>query len=85
MAQITVPSKARAFSAMASNVDTPQQGSSSAQASPLAADTPMRRPVKLPGPAATAIRLISFAVSPAFFSMLSSSGISVTLWVRPMF
>ena len=40
--------------AIASNVETPQQGSSFAQAKPLAAATPMRTPVKLPGPAATA-------------------------------
>ena len=85
MAQMTVPSKLRAFSAMASSVDTPQQGSSSAQANPLAADTPIRSPVKLPGPAATAINPMSLAVSPAFFSMLSISGIRVTLWVRPIF
>ena len=45
----------------------------------------MRSPVKLPGPAATAINPMSLAVSPAFFSMLSISGIRVTLWVRPIF
>ena len=70
---------------MASNVDTPQQGRSSAQASPLAADMPMRSPVKLPGPAATAINPMSCAVKAACCSMESTNGIRVTLWVRPMF
>ena len=68
---------------MASSVDTPQQGSALAHASPLAADTPMRIPVKLPGPWATAMISISSIVSPAVFSIPSSSGISVTLWVSP--
>lgn len=39
---------------MASSVETPMQGSSLAQASPLAALMPMRSPVKEPGPTATA-------------------------------
>ena len=85
MAQITVPSNAVTFSAMASSVETPQQGRPKAQASPFAADMPMRNPVKLPGPAATAINAISCAVMPAFFSMVSTIGISVTLWVNPRF
>ena len=70
---------------MAASVDTPQQGSSLAQASPLAADTPMRRPVKLPGPLVTAMSPISSSVSPAACSIPSRRGISVTLWVSPRF
>ena len=40
---------------MASRVDTPQQGILLPQAKPLAAATPMRTPVKEPGPSATAM------------------------------
>ena len=46
---------------------------------------PMRSPVKLPGPAATAINLMSCAVKAACCNMESTNGIRVTLWVRPMF
>ena len=69
---------------MASSVDTPVQGFSSAQARPLTIDTPMRMPVKEPGPCATASRSTSLYVSSAFLSMSSPIGSSVLLWVRPL-
>ena len=68
---------------MASSVETPAQGLSPGQARPLAADTPMRRPVKDPGPAATAITSTSDSGTPAMSSIPSSMGIRVRLWVRP--
>lgn len=50
----------------------------------LAAETPMRMPVKDPGPAATATASQSWTVRPVFFSMASTMGIRVRLWVRPV-
>ena len=69
---------------MASRVDTPTQGLSEAQARPLTIDTPMRTPVKEPGPWATASRFTSLRLSSAFLSMSSPMGSSVRLWVRPL-
>ncbi len=84
MAPITTASMWDRGAVMASSVDTAAQGFSKAQARPLAAATPMRRPVKEPGPAATAMTSISWGVSSAFCSMDSTMGISVRLWVRPV-
>ena len=55
-----------------------------AKASPLAALTPMRMPVKEPGPAATAMASQSWTVMPALRSMASTMGIRVREWVRPV-
>ena len=85
MEQTMSPSICRRFWAMASSVDTPQQGLSAAQASPFRADTPIRRPVKLPGPAATASRSMSDSDCSLSRSMASTSGIRVRLWVSPVF
>ena len=74
-----------AVQAMASRVETPAQGFSPGQARPLAAATPMRSPVKEPGPAATAIRSISSNAAPQLSSICSSMGIRVRLWFRPLF
>ena len=85
MEQTMSPSMCLRFWAMASSVDTPQQGLSAAQASPFRADTPIRRPVKLPGPAATASRSMSASDCSLSRSMASTSGIRVRLWVSPVF
>ena len=44
----------------------------------------MRSPVKDPGPAATASTSISATVSPLFFSISSTMGSRVRLWVSPV-
>ena len=54
-------------------------------ASPLAAATPMRTPVKDPGPAATATTSIPSRVRPVFFSRSAAMGIRVAEWVSPLF
>ena len=69
---------------MASRVDTPTQGLSAAQAKPFTVDTPMRMPVKEPGPWATAKRSTLSSDSSAFFSISSAMGSRVRLWVRPL-
>ena len=84
MAQTTVPVRWARGQAMASRVDTPIQGLSAAQARPFTVAMPMRRPVKEPGPAATATASISSRVSSLFFSMSATMGIRVRLWVRPV-
>ena len=84
MAQTTSPSAKAAFRAMAARVDTPTAGMEAAKASPLAAETPIRIPVKDPGPTATATALISAMVISAFFMICSTIGIRVRLWVRPV-
>ena len=66
-------------------MDTSAQGFSSAQARPLAAETPMRTPVNDPGPAATAMTSASSSLAPQRWSICSSMGMRVTLWVRPLF
>ena len=70
---------------MASRVLTPTQGISRPQAKPLAAATPMRTPVKEPGPAATATAPMSFAVRLSCFNRSWAMTIRVWLWVRPVF
>jgi hypothetical protein len=70
---------------MASRVETPTAGFSAAKASPLAAATPMRMPVKDPGPTATATAPQSSRRMPALARMPSTMGIRVRLWVRPVF
>mgnify|MGYP002544351266 CR=1 FL=1 len=52
---------------------------------PFAAATPMRTPVKEPGPAATATALTSATVFPHWRSRFSAMTIRVWLWVRPVF
>ena len=84
MAQTTSPSQKDTFRARAARVDTAAQGLSAAQASPLAAETPMRTPVKDPGPAETATASRSAALMPVFFSRSSTRGIRVRLWVSPV-
>ena len=68
-----------AVQAMASRVDTPAQGLPSDHASPLAAATPMRSPVKEPGPAATATTSTSAGAAPQFFSRSPHMGMRVRL------
>ena len=63
------------FQAMDSKVEQPAQGLvCAAQASPLAVATPMRSPVKDPGPAATAITSRSAGVRPQPCSRCSHHG-----------
>ena len=62
MAAQTWPENPARFQAMDSKVEQPAQGRWAAQASPLAVATPMRSPVKDPGPAATAMRSRSAGV-----------------------
>ena len=50
----------------------------------LAAETPMRMPVKEPGPTATAMASMSDSFKSVFFRMCSTMGIKVRLWVRPV-
>lgn len=84
--QIT-PSKGtpRRFSAIAARVDTAAQGMPRANASPLTAATPMRTPVKEPGPAATASTSISVRAVWLLRSMSCTMGIKVWLWVSRVF
>ena len=84
MAQTISPSAKAAFRAMAASVDTPTAGLSTEKARPLAAETPMRMPVKEPGPTATAMASISDSFKSVFFRMCSTMGIKVRLWVRPV-
>lgn len=85
MAQTISPSMWARPSAIASSVETAAAGSPAANASPFAAATPMRIPVKDPGPTATATAPSSSMRKSAFFSMDSTMGISVRLWVSPVF
>ncbi len=82
---MTRPSRWAKGQAMDSRGGAGAQGLSSGQASPFAVATPMRSPVKEPGPAATAITSTSFRDAPQFFSMLSTRGSRVRLWVSPLF
>ena len=70
---------------MDSSVEQAAQGFSSGQARPFAADTPIRSPVKEPGPAATATTSTSARVWPQCSSMDCTMGIRVREWVRPLF
>ena len=83
-AQISPPTWAHCH-AMDSRVEQGAQGLSSGHASPLAAATPMRTPVKEPGPAATAITSMSCRASPVFFSRSDTMGMRVAEWVSPLF
>ena len=69
---------------MEARVEQPAQGFSAAQAKPLAVATPMRSPVKEPGPAATAMRSTWAGVRPQAFSRSRAMGSRVWLWVRPV-
>ena len=84
MAQTTKPSAKATFRAMAARVETPTAGLSTEKARPLAAETPMRMPVKEPGPTATAMASMSDSFKSVFFRMCSTMGINVRLWVRPV-
>ena len=84
MAAQSSPSRPARFQAMASRVEHPAQGSWAAQARPLAVATPMRSPVKDPGPAATAMRSKSATVRPQWASSSSVMGRRVWLWVKPV-
>ena len=70
---------------MDSRVEQAAQGLFPGQASPLAADTPMRSPVKDPGPAAAAMRSTCSRPTPQRRSRSSAMGSRVTEWVRPLF
>ena len=82
-AAITVPVPTW-LHASASSVETAAQGVLAGKASPFTAHRPMRRPVKLPGPAQTPNRSISAQVLPAALSTASTVGSRVSLWVRPV-
>ena len=69
---------------MASSVETPITGMPAPKARPLAAATPMRMPVKDPGPTATAMASQAARLRSAFFSIPSTMGMRVRLWVRPL-
>ena len=66
---------------MASRVETPQQGVLFGKANPFTQETPMRTPVKEPGPAETASREKSCQDYPKAWSRLSAIGSRVWLWV----
>ena len=86
MAQtISLPSIWARGQAMEARVEQGAHSLSPGQASPFAVATPMRSPVKEPGPAATAITSASSRVCPQFFSMSCTMGSRVRLWVRPLF
>ena len=70
---------------MASRVERPQQGVLWGKARPLTQDTPMRTPVKEPGPSATATAVTSVTVLPHWFSRSWAMTIRVWLWVSPVF
>ena len=69
---------------MLSKVETATQGRSCANAKPFAAATPMRTPVKEPGPALTATASMLSSGTPAFLQSCSAMGMSVWLCVRPV-
>ena len=69
---------------MASSVETPMQGFSAPQHRPLTVDTPMRTPVKEPGPCATAITSTSDRATAVFFNRSSAIGSSVRLCVSAL-
>ena len=80
----SVPSPAATpFQAMAARVETPVAGFSAPQHRPFTAATPMRMPVKEPGPRATATASTSESFVSVFFSMSSTMGSSVRLCVSP--
>ena len=68
--------------AMASSVETAQHGFPSAIAMPFTLETPMRTPVKEPGPAVTAKRSTSSNAVRVQASSCSTMGMSVWLCVR---
>ena len=67
--------------AMASRASTATQGLPAPWASPLAVLTPMRTPVKEPGPVTTAMRSMSCTVSPVAAKAASTMGIRLVEWV----
>src|SRR6056297_4001400 len=67
-----------------SKPDTPIAGTSSPSASPRAAATEMRMPVKFPGPTPTPIRSRSDQVTPASDRISSNRGIRRSAWPRPI-
>ena len=70
--------------AMDSRVEQAAQGLLPGQASPLAAATPIRTPVKEPGPAATATTSTCSREAPHCSSRAAAMGSRVTEWVRPL-
>ena len=70
---------------MDSKVEQGAQSLSSAQARPLAVATPMRSPVKEPGPAATAITSTCSKSVSQLLNRSRAIGSKVRLWVRPLF
>ncbi len=66
---------------MASRVERPQQGVLWGKARPLTQDTPMRTPVKEPGPWVTAKRWKSPGDFPRLCSRPWTMGSRVWLWV----
>ena len=79
-----IPAADKPCQASASSVDTPTQGFCVAQARPLTVDTPMRMPVKDPGPCATAKASTLQSRNSQFRSRSSAIGSSVRLCVRAL-
>ena len=71
--------------AITSSVERGIQGLSCGKAKPFIAATPIRTPVKEPGPLVTAKASISSSARFAFFKRPCTSGSSVWLCVRPVF
>ena len=64
------------------SVVTPTTGLSAANAMPRAAESPTRKPVKLPGPVVTAMRSRPLKAMPDAFMTRAISGIRASAWPR---
>ena len=73
-----------AAQASASSASTTAALAPVASHSPFTAHTPMRTPVKEPGPVTAANTSISFGRSPSLLNNSSSIGMSVWEWVSPL-
>ena len=67
--------------ARVSSAFTPMQGLPLPWASAFTVATPMRTPVKLPGPVTAARASSSFSATPALSRLRSTMGIRLALWV----
>ena len=77
-----MPVRSLRLKARPSKAETGAQGLSSTCAIPLTAATPIRRPVKEPGPTETAKRSTSEVASWLHENSDSTIGMMVWLWVR---
>jgi hypothetical protein len=76
------PLPGEALAARTSRVGMPKRGTPREKASPLAAATPIRRPVKEPGPTDTLTAVRSFTVTDAAFRSVPTEGRSLSEWER---